>query len=304
MSAYAVTFVFTLTALAQSGGYRPVADTNDAGVDMAAKFAVSEQSTRSKTTVTLNSVVKASDKEPILGARDFMLCLDTSIQAKQTYVQAIVTMDQYSNLKLMGWSKSTCGNGSAASVPGFKPDTAYKAVDLDDPGADFAAQNAIRLQSAKTKSKITFGEMVKVEDKEPTLGTRDFRLCMSVINNGKPGRALALVSMDQYSNYKLTDWKDGRCGESADGFTTVKNSDPGIGLAADFAIKKHSEDKGVAHSLVSILKAENKGMFEMTYRICMKIDEEGEKHIIQAVVSMDQYSNMKLVSWEHSTCGN
>ena len=53
MSAYAVTFVFTLTALAQSGGYRPVADTNDAGVDMAAKFAVSEQSTRSKTTVTL-----------------------------------------------------------------------------------------------------------------------------------------------------------------------------------------------------------------------------------------------------------
>lgn len=74
MSAYAVTFVFTLTALAQSGGYRPVADTNDAGVDMAAKFAVSEQSTRSKTTVTLNSVVKASDKEPILSAQEILCC--------------------------------------------------------------------------------------------------------------------------------------------------------------------------------------------------------------------------------------
>ncbi|HQZ95215.1 MAG TPA: hypothetical protein PLP21_02800 [Pyrinomonadaceae bacterium] len=58
------------------------------------------------------------------------------------------------------------------------------------------------------------------------------------------------------------------------------------------------------HTLAGILKCENKGMFAMIYRVCMRVAEEGKTQVIRTVVTMDQYSNMKLVSWEHSTCGN
>ena len=86
-------------------------------------------------------------------------------------------------------------------------------------------------------------------------------------------------------------------------FEQVENSHAGIGLAADFAVKKRSEDTKIKHTLVSVLKAEMKGMFSPFYRVCMKVAEDGNTQVIQAVVSMDQYSNMKLISWEHSTCG-
>ncbi|MEQ1923154.1 MAG: hypothetical protein ABL952_11670 [Pyrinomonadaceae bacterium] len=299
------TAIFGLAAVvsAQPGGYQPT-EIDNAGVALAADFAVKEQASRAKTTITLNKIVKASDKEPKLGARDFMLCLDTNVTNKQTFVQAVVTMDQYSNLKLMGWSKSTCA-GSGVS-PAFKPTNDYIAGGINDIGADLAAQNAIIQQSEKTKAKIIFGEMIKVEYKEPKLGAVDFRLCMSVVNNGKPGRAQALISKDQYQNYKLTSWTDGTCGESADGFTKVEQFTAGVDLAADFAVMKHSKDTGIEHKLVEILKREEKGdkdnLMAATYRICMKISEAGKTEVIQAIVSKDGYSNHKLVSWEHSKC--
>jgi hypothetical protein len=227
LSVFSVIIAVAVSVSAQ--GWR--ASDIDAGVQMAADFAVGEQAKRAKTTVTLNKIVKASDKEPKLGARDFMLCLDTNVTNVQTYVQAIVTMDQYSNLRLMGWSKSTCGKdsagGSAAAVPGFTPNTKYKHVDLNDAGADLAAQNAVLLQSKKTKTTVKFNEILKAEDMERSLGTRDFRLCLSVATNGKQGEAQALIGVDQYSNYKLTGWIDGKCSTtSADGFTQVQTVTP------------------------------------------------------------------------------
>lgn len=280
----------------------------DAGVDLAADFAVKEQASRAKTSITLNKVVKASDKEPKLGARDFMLCLDTNVKNVQTFVQAIVTVDQYSNHKLMGWSRSTCGKdsggGSAAAVPGFTPNTKYKHVDIQDAGADLAAQNAVIQRSKKTKTEVTYNEILKAEDMERSLGTRDFRLCLSVATNGKQGEAQVLIGVDQYSNYKMTSWIDGKCNTaSADGFTQVSNSDAGMLLALDFAVKEHSEEKNIEHVLGKVLKAESKGMFAMEYRICFTVKEEGKTETIEAVVTRDQYSNQKLVSWKHSNCG-
>ncbi len=38
----------------------------------------------------------------------------------------------------------------------------------------------------------------------------------------------------------------------------------------------------------------------MTYRVCMQLTEGDERPVIEAVVTMDQYSNLKLVSWKHS----
>ncbi len=304
LSVFSVIIAVAVSVSAQ--GWR--ASDIDAGVQMAADFAVGEQAKRAKTTVTLNKIVKASDKEPKLGARDFMLCLDTNVTNVQTYVQAIVTMDQYSNLRLMGWSKSTCGKdsagGSAAAVPGFTPNTKYKHVDLNDAGADLAAQNAVLLQSKKTKTTVKYNEILKAEDMERSLGTRDFRLCLSVATNGKQGEAQALIGVDQYSNYKLTGWIDGKCSTaSADGFTQVSNSDAGMLLALDFAIYTHSKEKNKEHKLGKVLKAESKGMFAMEYRICFTVVEDGGTETIEAVVTRDQYSNQKLVSWKHSNCG-
>ena len=303
------TVVFGLSISAQpygSGVYKAVDKPNeDAGVGLAADFAVKEQSAKSKKEIKLTEILKAADGSAKLGARNLQLCLNVTTDSKPSTVQAIVTMDQYSNLKLMSWSKSTCAASGTSTA--FKPDTDYKAGAINDIGADLAAQNAIIQQSEKTKAKITFGEMIKVEYKEPKLGAADFRLCMSVVNNGKPARAQALVSKDQYQNYKLTSWTDTRCGESADGFTKVEQFMAGVDLAADFAVKKHSEETGIAHKIVEILKREEKGdkenLMAATYRICMKISEEGKTEVIQAVVSKDAYSNHKLVSWEHSTCG-
>lgn len=308
VSAFAVIFAIVSAVSAQPGGYKAV-DNDDPGADLAAQRAVELQAKKTNTNIVFGGILRAEDNEPMLGARNFRLCLSVNPEKDPMTVEALVSMDQYSNFKLTSWARSACGkataSGPATSISdGFKPETAYKDVEIDDPGADLAAQYAVKQQAKKTKAVITFGEMIKVEDKEPSLGTRDFKLCMSVVNGGKPGRATALVSMDQYSNYKLTSWTDGKCGESADGFTTVSNSDAGIGLAADFAVKQHSKDSGVEHSIASILKAENKGMFAMTYRVCMNVKEDGEQHVVEAVVTMDQYSNMKLVSWKHSKCGS
>lgn len=303
------TAMFGLAVSAQpygSGVYKAIdKPDDDAGVGLAVDFAVKEQSARSKKEIKSTGVLKAADGSAKLGARNLQLCLAVTTDGKPSTVQAIVTMDQYSNLKLMSWSKSTCAASGTSTA--FKPDTDYKAGAINDIGADLAAQNAIIQQSEKTKAKITFGEMIKVEYKEPKLGAADFRLCMSVVNNGKPARAQALVSKDQYQNYKLTSWTDTRCGESADGFTKVEQFTAGVDLAADFAVMKHSKDTGIEHKIAEILKREEKGdkdnLMAATYRICMKISEAGKTKVIQAVVSKDAYSNHKLVSWEHSTCG-
>ena len=305
LSVFMVALVLATTVSAQ--GWKPTEI--DAGVDLAADFAVKEQADRAKSKITLNQVVKASDKMPKLGARDFMLCLDTNVKNVQTFVQAIVTMDQYSNLKLMGWSKSTCGKGSSAvantpSIDGFTPNTKYKHVDIQDAGADLAAQNAVIQRSKKTKTEVTYNEILKAEDMERSLGTRDFRLCLSVATNGKQGEAQVIIGVDQYSNYKMTSWIDGKCNfPSADGYNVVSHNDAGMLLALDFAIKKHSEEKKIEHVLGVVRKAESKGMFAMTYRICFNVKEKGEVEIIEAVVTRDQYSNQKLVSWKHSDCG-
>lgn len=295
-------FAFASANFAQRvGGYKVVA-VSDAGAVAAADFALDAQFQKTDVEFELGEIVKA--ERQIVQGSNYRLCMEVTAEGEEpSFVQAVVYVDLKNNRKLSSWVNSTCGGGASTTTNEFKGEKNYKAVEIDDVGADLAAQNAVREQAAKTKAKITFGEMIKVEDKEPKLGARDFRLCMSVVNNGKPGRAQALVSMDQYMNYKLVSWADTKCGESADGFTTVSNSDAGIGLAADFAVEKHSKDTKIPHKLASIIKAENKGMFAMTYRVCMNVSEEGKTQGIQAVVTMDQYSNMKLVSWEHSTCG-
>lgn len=292
----------------------------DAGVHLAADFAVGEQAKRAKTTVTLNKIVKAQDREPKLGARDFMLCLDATVTNAKIFAQAVVTMDQYSNFRLMGWSKSTCGNASAtaqttSSMAGFKGDKEYKPVAdfKNDAGVGLAADFAVKEREANTKTKIGPATVVQAEDMEPKLGARNFRLCLATKVNGKPFSSQALVTMDQYSNLKLVSWTDMRCGGTAsathgDAFRPIndKDDDAFIVMASDFAAKKQSAKTKSNITVAQVMKAEDgQAMLgARNVRLCLKTNEGGKSSLAQTVVTMDQYSNMKLVSWTEGCDGS
>ena len=182
----------------------------------------------------------------------------------------------------------------------------YKTIEKTHAGANLAAQFAVGEQSKKSKRTFRLDEIVKAEIWEGTgkkIGSANFRDCLKVTADGKQSSYVqTVVSMDQYNNFALMSWADSKCGEMADGFEQVKNSHAGIGLAADFAVKQHSDDTKIKHTLAGILKGEVKGKFDMTYRVCMKVSEKKETQVIRAIVTMDQYSNLKLVKWEHASC--
>lgn len=175
----------------------------------------------------------------------------------------------------------------------------YGTADVKQADVAAAAKFAIKAKSAKSKLKFKLGQIEKAEIQ--VVAGLNYRLCMKV---NAAGDEYFWVESVVYKNLKgkmsMTSWADSTCGEA---FTVADSASPGVGLAADFAVKQHSKEKNIEHKLVTILKAEERGMFAMTYRICMKVDEEGESHVILATVTVDQYSNMKLVKWEHSTCG-
>lgn len=200
----------------------------------------------------------------------------------------------------------------------------YKEIAKTDAAAKKAALFAVSAEAKRSEKEIEFISIVKAE--RQVVAGSNYRMCLKVSTEGAEGQDDAevfvkvVVYVDPKGVQKLTSWEASDCGEDEDGdgatapsagaspgdgdFKAVAKNDPGIGLAADFAIKKHSKDTKVEHTLTSILKGEEKGMFAMTYRICMKVAEKNESQIVSAVVTMDQYSNMKLVSWQHSKCGN
>lgn len=298
LSTFAVVLTFALASFAQlTGGYKPIEKTH-AGANLAAQFAVGEQSKKSKMTFKLDEVVKAEIWEGTgkkIGSANFRDCLKVNDGKRSSFVQAVVSMDQYNNFALVSWAASKCGEWGE-----------YAPVEKTHAGADLAAKYAVGEESKILKTPVKLVGIVKAEIQDGMgrkMGAANFRLCLIASGKGVGPGSQAIVSMDQYSNFKLVSWTDSKCSETDGEFEQVENSHAGIGLAADFAVKKHSADTKIKHTLAGILKGEIKGMFSPVYRVCMKVSEKGKTQVIQAVVSMDQYSNMKLVSWEHSTCG-
>lgn len=191
---------WTEAACGDSEVFKPVRK-GDAGADMAADFAVREQSKKTKTTITLDELVNAEDQESETFSRKFRLCLAVSAGGKSKRTQAVVTMDQYSNLKLISWSETDCGGVADEFTP----------VEDDDAGPEIAADFAVKERSAKTKTKVTLGELIKAEDQEFKNFSRNFRLCLEVETDGKQSVVQAIVSMDQYSNFKLLSWTASDC---------------------------------------------------------------------------------------------
>lgn len=294
------------------GGYK-VVSTDGEGVVAAADFAIKAQSEKDEMEYELGGIAKA--EQQVVAGTNYRLCMDVSANGEDgMYVQVVVNQDLKANYKILSWAASTCGDAEGSRKPGTKKPAAdgYKKIEKTDAGAGLAADFAVKTRSAKTKTTIKLGGIVAAEDKEMDLGTkRNFRLCLKVSEGGTSSFAKAIIAMDAYSNLKLLSWTPSTCGAPAaakpsdgEAFMQVDKSDAGLEMAADFAVEKHSKDTKVDHTLSAILKGEEKGMFSVTRRICMKVAEDGKTKVVQAVVSMDQYSNMKLLSWEHSTCGN
>ncbi|MBX3267935.1 MAG: hypothetical protein KF831_14650 [Acidobacteria bacterium] len=203
IGAVAIVLAFAGVAIAQADNFKPT-DISNAGVRLAADFAVKERGAKRKQDIALEQILAAEDREPMLGARDFRLCLAVQVNGKGTKVQATVSMDQYSNLTLLDWRNSTCG--ASAGSDGFK------AISTDDVGARFAADFAVKERSSETRKQIALDRILKAEDREPKLGERIFRLCMATKTNGKAASVQAVISMDQYSNLKIESWKEKACG--------------------------------------------------------------------------------------------
>lgn len=201
--AFAVVLSFASVSIAQKNAdFKPVEE-GDPGAGLAADFAVKDRSKKTKTTITLGEIVKAEDQEPGMMSRNFRLCIKVNMSGESSSVQTIVSMDEYSNLKLVSWADSKC---SEPAGDGFRP------IENGDAGAGLAADFAVKQQAAKTKAKITPATIVKAEDQEPGIGYRNFRLCLKTTVNGKPSLSQVVVSMDQYSNFKLISWVKSTCG--------------------------------------------------------------------------------------------
>ncbi|MEP6945599.1 MAG: hypothetical protein ABJA02_06750 [Acidobacteriota bacterium] len=90
----------------------------------------------------------------------------------------------------------------------------FKVVDKADIGANAAADFAVQERSARSKIKFTLGEVLKAESQElEKMMNINYRLCVQVTpTKGKPYTVKTLVSIDAYTNYKLTSWVRTRCG--------------------------------------------------------------------------------------------
>ncbi len=283
------------SAAAKTDGFKPL-EKDHAGAGLAADFAVKEKSKTMKPGYMLEEVVKAEMKEGTgskIGSGDFRDCLKVSLNRNSSFVQAVVSMDQYNNFKLISWENSKCGGDR------------YSPVEKTHPGAGLAADFAVKEESNVMKTPVELVSIVKAETESgPRMGSTNFRLCLIASGKGVGPGYQAIVSMDQYSNLKLVSWTASKCVETDGDYEPVeKGFTAGVDMAADWAVAQHSKDTGIPHKLIEILKGEEKGMFSLTYRICMTVGEEGKTQTIQAIVTRDQYSNHKLISWEHSTCG-
>ena len=198
----------------------------------------------------------------------------------------------------------------------------YKAIETTDEGVAAAADFAIKAQSEKDEMEYALGGIAKAE--RQVVAGSNYRLCMDVSANGEDGSYVqAVIYVDLKQNYKLTSWEASNCGGSsdaagsrssskktpvADGYKSIVKTDTGAGLAADFAVKTQSAKTKTNLKLGGIVTAEDREMdlgTRRNFRLCLKISGDGgSSSFAKAIIAMDAYSNLKLVSWTSSTCGS
>lgn len=189
-----------------AGGYAHVKK-DEVGVATAATAAVKLQSEKTKTEVKLVEVLTAAaDAGKGMNVK-YRLCLEVATTSQKTpFAVVLISVDQYTNYTLTSWTEGPC------PMPDGTGD--YGAVDASEPGVGLAADNAVTLRAKKTKVEHKLIAVVGAETIEGPGMNMKFRLCLKVESRRRkePFTATALVSVDQYSNYKLTRWTDAACG--------------------------------------------------------------------------------------------
>lgn len=189
----------------------------------------------------------------------------------------------------------------------------YKAVAKTDAGAVAAADFAIEAQSEKTEKEYSLEEIVKAE-RQVVQGT-NYRLCMEVSADGSDTFYVqSVVYVDLKGNRKLTSWVDSKCGESAaapvvkpiivGGYGKASKTDPQVISAANFAVGAQSTKMDEELTVDEILSAERQVVQGMNYRLCMRVNVEGDEPMtVSALVYQDIKRKYTLASWKASNCG-
>lgn len=188
----------------------------------------------------------------------------------------------------------------------------YKAIAVTDAGAVAAADFAISAQSAKTEVEYQLEELVKAE--RQVVQGMNYRLCMEVSNGSDDSFYVqAVVYVDLKGNRKLTSWVNSTCGDTASapvvkpiivgGFSKVANNNAQAVAAAKFAAGEKSNQLETELTVAEILAAEMQVVQGMNYRVCMRVDVEGDEPItVRAVVYQDLKRKYTLSSWTEVAC--
>ncbi len=191
----------------------------------------------------------------------------------------------------------------------------YKVISKSDAAAVAAADFAIETQSEKSEKSYELTDLVKAE-RQVVQGS-NYRLCMEVSADGSDTFYVqAVVYVDLKGNKKLSSWADSTCGDATGaaipvtkpiivgGFGTAPKTDAQVIAAADFAVKSQSKKMETEFTINEIVKAERQVVQGMNYRICMRVDVEGdEPFLVSAVVYQDLKRNYILSSWKATECG-
>lgn len=192
----------------------------------------------------------------------------------------------------------------------------YKVVAKTDAAAVAAADFAVEAQTEKSGTEYTLEDIVKAE-RQVVQGS-NYRLCLEVGSGGDDTSFVqAVVYVDLKGNKKLSSWADSTCGETAaapeapltrpimvGGFSAAPKADAMVISAAKFAATSQSKKMETEYSVGEIVKAERQVVAGMNYRICMKVNVEGDEPImVSAVVYQDLKRNYSLSSWTTTPCG-
>lgn len=190
----------------------------------------------------------------------------------------------------------------------------YKAVSVEDATVVAAADFAVAAQTDKTEVEIELGEIVKAE-RQVVQGS-NYRLCMLVSSGGDEAFYVqAVVYRDLKRAFKLTSWAESNCGETAvvpvvqpiivGGYSKALKDDVQVISAANFATSAQSKKEDTEFSVDEIVKAERQVVQGMNYRICMRVNVEGdEPMMVSAIVYQDLKRNYKLSSWKEAVCSS
>ena len=86
------------------------------------------------------------------------------------------------------------------------------------------------------------------------------------------------------------------------GYKAVPTDDPEVVAAADFAVNEQGRKQEISISLVSIEHAEQQVVAGINYRLCLKVEIDGETQEIKVVVYRNLSKEYSLTSWEQESC--